>query len=169
MMSEDSVIVATPMGYVELVANQQGLVKVSFEQLLTPSSSTSLETQPQTSNPTLLEVANQLAAYFAGKQPAFSQNLLVSAQGTDFQRSVWQVIAEIPYGQVMSYKEIAETIGKPRAYRAVANACGKNPLPIIVPCHRVVGSGSKGRYTLGGYSSGLDKKKFLMELEKITL
>ena len=84
-----------------------------------------------------------------------------------------QTIAEIPYGEVMSYKEIAETIGRPRAYRAVANACGKNFLLVVVPCHRVVGSGpvrnGKPTFTLGGYSSGLDKKRWLMKLERIDL
>lgn len=83
--------------------------------------------------------------------------------GTEFQARVWTAILGISYGETKSYSELAEEIGMPNAYRAVANACGANPVPLIIPCHRVVGK--KGN--LGGYGPGLDKKKFLLDLEKI--
>ncbi|WMT50548.1 MAG: methylated-DNA--[protein]-cysteine S-methyltransferase [Ferroplasma sp.] len=82
--------------------------------------------------------------------------------GTEFQVKVWTAINAIPYGETKSYSELAEEIGMPTAYRAVANACGANPVPLIIPCHRVVGKNG----SLGGYGPGIDKKKFLLELEK---
>ena len=86
----------------------------------------------------------------------------VDIYGTEFQAKVWTAIKAIPYGQTKSYSELAEEIGMPTAYRAVANACGANPVPIIIPCHRVVGKNGN----LGGYGPGVDKKKFLLDLEK---
>ena len=84
--------------------------------------------------------------------------------GTDFQKSVWQTLQQIPYGETRTYQEIAKTIGHPRAYRAVANAVGANPVPIIIPCHRVVRSDG----SLGGYSAGVGvaTKKWLLDFEK---
>ncbi|MBI4352417.1 MAG: methylated-DNA--[protein]-cysteine S-methyltransferase [Candidatus Omnitrophica bacterium] len=86
-------------------------------------------------------------------------------QGTAFQKRVWQELLKIPFGRTVSYKTIAERIGRPRAVRAVANAIGQNPLPILVPCHRVVRSDQ----TLGGYSRGLNHKRWLLEYERKTL
>lgn len=83
--------------------------------------------------------------------------------GTEFQVRVWTAIKAIPYGETKSYSEIADDIGMPRACRAVANACGANPVPLIIPCHRVVGKNGN----IGGYGPGVDKKKFLLELEKV--
>ena len=110
---------------------------------------------------------------FDGLQPAIDAiihyldgdqlDIPVDIYGTEFQAKVWTAIKAIPYGQTKSYSELAEEIGMPTAYRAVANACGANPVPLIIPCHRVVGK--KGN--LGGYGPGLDKKKFLLDLEKI--
>jgi methylated-DNA-[protein]-cysteine S-methyltransferase len=99
-------------------------------------------------------------AYFRGEPVIFDYPLDLDAY-TAFQQAVWAAMREIPYGQTRSYRWIAERIGKPGAARAVGNACGRNPLPIIQPCHRVVGS--KGR--LGGFSGGLDLKKALLRLE----
>ena len=82
--------------------------------------------------------------------------------GTPFQQSVWRALQQIPYGQTISYAQLAQNIGKPTAYRAVANANGKNPLSIIIPCHRVVASDG----SLGGYTGGLDKKRILLSIEK---
>lgn len=87
----------------------------------------------------------------------------VDIYGTEFQVKVWAAIKAIPYGATKSYSELAEEIGMPTAYRAVANACGANPVPLIIPCHRVVGKNGH----LGGYGPGVDKKKFLLDLEKI--
>ena len=86
----------------------------------------------------------------------------VDIYGTEFQARVWTAIKSIPYGETKSYSELAEEIGMPNAYRAVANACGANPVPLIIPCHRVVGKNGD----LGGYGPGMDKKKFLLNLEK---
>jgi methylated-DNA-[protein]-cysteine S-methyltransferase len=159
-------VISTPVGHIELTIQNDVLVEATF-QLLAPAISADVATQPDHS------IIQQLQEYFDGKRKDFEFEWSFDHAGTDFQKAVWQTIAEIPYGEVMSYKEIAETIGKPRAYRAVANACGKNFLPVVVPCHRVVGSGpvrgGKPTFTLGGYSSGLDKKRWLMELEGIEL
>ena len=103
-------------------------------------------------------------AYFSGKRVEFDYP--VDVEGfTPFQKAVWAAMREIPYGQTRSYRWIAEKVGRPRAYRAVGNACGKNPLLIIQPCHRVVGS--QGR--LGGFSAGLELKEALLQLEGVGL
>jgi methylated-DNA-[protein]-cysteine S-methyltransferase len=166
----DTITIVSPLGYLQLVAQDDHVVAIEFEHLIGEVSTNEKSDQQARSNhPTLQTAIDQLQAYFDGQQRDFTFALNMVHQGTPFQQAVWQVIAEIPYGQVMSYKEIAETVGKPRAYRAVANACGANPLPIVVPCHRVVGSGANGKYTIGGYSSGLDRKRTLMALEGIEL
>lgn len=102
----------------------------------------------------------QLDEYFAGERKVF--DLPITFNGTDFQKKVWRALCEIPYGETRSYKEIAITIGNEKACRAVGMANNKNPITIIVPCHRVIGSNSK----LVGYAGGLDMKKGLLELEK---
>lgn len=89
-------------------------------------------------------------------------NLPVAVRGTDFQRRVWAAIMSIPYGETRTYNDIADSIGKPRAYRAVANACASNPVPLIVPCHRVVRKDGG----MGGYALGVERKRFLLNMEK---
>lgn len=103
----------------------------------------------------------QLDEYFAGGRRTF--DIPLTAAGTDFQKKVWDELMLIPYGRTVSYKEVAERIGRPSAVRAVANAVGANPVSILVPCHRVIGSGR----TLTGYAGGLAAKKFLLELESV--
>jgi methylated-DNA-[protein]-cysteine S-methyltransferase len=103
-----------------------------------------------------------LLDYFAGK-PVDFRSLPLDASGSDFQLRVWEALTRIPYGQVRSYAGIAVEIGKPRATRAVGMANGRNPLAVIVPCHRVVEKNSQ----LGGYSSGLARKRFLLGLEGV--
>lgn len=105
-------------------------------------------------------VRQQLADYFAGRRTRF--DLDMNLMGTDFQKQVWQALTQIPYGQTLSYGELAVRIGNPNASRAVGLANGKNPIPIIVPCHRVVGK--NGRLT--GFGGGLDVKAYLLELEQ---
>lgn len=90
------------------------------------------------------------------------KNILNSIKATEFQKLVWKETMKIPYGYTATYKEIAERIGNPKSYRAVGNALGKNPLPIIIPCHRVI----KGDGKLGGFTGGINLKKFLLKLEK---
>lgn len=104
--------------------------------------------------------ATQLGEYFAGKRHSF--DLPLDMRGTEFQRKVWKALLEIPYGTAVSYKSIAERIGQPKAVRAVGGANNKNPLPIVVPCHRVIGSGG----ALVGYGGGLSIKESLLSLER---
>lgn len=106
-------------------------------------------------------VAEQLDSYFDGRLRAF--DLPLNPQGTAFQRKVWAALAEIPYGETISYLELARRIGNPNSVRAVGLANGKNPLPIVVPCHRVVGSNG----ALVGYGGGLPIKKALLALEGV--
>ena len=108
--------------------------------------------------PLLSHWVQQTEEYFAGKRTAF--DLPLKLAGSDFQRLVWQGIREIGYGEVMSYGQLAEKINRPKAFRAVGSACGANPLPIIIPCHRVVARGG-----LGGFGLGLEAKKILLKLE----
>lgn len=109
----------------------------------------------------LLATISQLQQYQAGKLQQFDIPLDLSL-GTPFQQSVWRALQQIPYGQTISYAQLAQNIDKPTAYRAVANANGKNPFSIVIPCHRVVASDG----SLGGYTGGLDKKRLLLKIEK---
>ena len=102
----------------------------------------------------------ELAEYFAGSRKSFDIPLLLV--GTDFQKSVWQALREIPYGEVVSYMDVSQSIGNPQAIRAVSQAIGSNPLSILIPCHRVVG----GNGALTGYAGGIEAKRCLLELEK---
>lgn len=134
-----------------LVATETHLINIQF-------------TQPQKAllqTTELLSMATiQLDEYFQGKRTTFS--LPFKLTGTPFQLAVWKELQNIPYGQTTSYKEIAQKINKPKAYRAVGMANNKNPLPIIISCHRVIGSNGK----LIGYAGGLKLKNYLLELEK---
>jgi methylated-DNA-[protein]-cysteine S-methyltransferase len=107
-----------------------------------------------------LKVIDQLDAYFKGELTKFDIELNI--QGTDFQKKVWKELVKIPYGETLSYGELAKRIGNPKASRAVGMANGKNPISIIVPCHRVIGKNG----SLTGFGGGLDAKKTLLDLEK---
>ncbi len=109
------------------------------------------------------EISRQLEAYFAGELKSFDVKL--APEGTEFQKAVWNALKEIPYGETRTYKDIAESIGNPKAYRAVGLANNRNPIAIIVPCHRVIGADGK----LTGYAGGLDVKEFLLKLEDNSL
>ncbi|RJQ50665.1 MAG: methylated-DNA--[protein]-cysteine S-methyltransferase [Nitrospiraceae bacterium] len=102
----------------------------------------------------------ELSAYFKGENKVFSQEIKF-LKGTDFEQKVWSALQEIPFGETRSYKWVAERIGKPAAVRAVGQALSKNPVPIVVPCHRVIESDG----SIGGYSSGVNVKKRLLEME----
>lgn len=117
-------------------------------------------TQPHCPSPLSDLAAGQIMEYFQGKRKDF--DLPIYAPGTPFQMAVWHEISRIPYGQTRTYGEIAAAIGKPGAARAVGIACNRNPLWILIPCHRVVGSGNR----LTGYAGGLSMKQFLLELEQ---
>lgn len=106
------------------------------------------------------QAIKEITEYLEGKRTEFSVNIRL--QGTEFRIAVWDELRRIPYGKTITYAQLARRIGHPKAYRAVANACGANPFPIIIPCHRVVASGGKP----GGYTGGLDIKQTLLAIEK---
>ena len=110
--------------------------------------------------PVLVETERQLGEYFAGGRKAFS--VALDMRGTRFQRDVWEALLAIPFGETRSYGQLAKQLGNPRATRAVGAANGRNPISIIVPCHRVIGSSGK----LTGFAGGLDTKAHLLGLEK---
>ncbi len=107
------------------------------------------------------QAINELNEYFEGKRKNFTVPL--NPEGTEFQKKVWKALLNIPYGKTCSYKDIAEKIGSPKACRAVGSSNGKNPIPIIIPCHRVINASGN----IGGYSAGLDIKTKLMNIENI--
>ncbi len=111
------------------------------------------------SNPLLDRAARQIAEYFAGKRQVF--DVPISYQGTDFQERVWGQLLKVPYGKTASYQDIARGVGSPLAVRAVGAANGKNPISLIVPCHRIIGSNG----TLVGYGGGLWRKEWLLKHE----
>ncbi len=108
-----------------------------------------------------LQLRQQLSEYFDGKRKSFSVPL--APEGTDFQKAVWLALTKVPFGETRTYGQQAEMIGNPKAVRAVGAANGRNPIGIVIPCHRVIGSSGK----LTGYAGGLDKKEFLLRLEGI--
>jgi len=114
----------------------------------------------ESSTGALAETVRQLREYFAGKRADF--DLPLAPEGTSFQREVWRKLQEIPYGETISYGELAKRVGNPKASRAVGSANGKNPIPIVIPCHRVIA----GNGTLGGFGGGLTVKQQLLALEK---
>lgn len=149
----------SPVGTLKLVAHDQALVAVMWDnEDHKRVRLAELIESPQ--HPMLHKVKQQLEQYFAGQRQQF--DLPLDFQGTDFQQQVWQVLLTIPYGETRSYKEIALQIGNAKAVRAVGAANGKNPISIIAPCHRVIGSGG----ALVGFAGGLDKKQILLSLEQ---
>lgn len=146
----------TPIGELLLAGDADGLTLIGF-----PKGSMRREPEPDWifNEKPLGEARRQLREYFTGERREFDLSLKLS--GTDFQVSVLRALQEIPYGQTVSYGEIAKRIGRPRAVRAVGAANGRNPLPIVVPCHRVIGSTGD----LTGFGGGLDTKEALLRLE----
>ena len=147
----------SPVGPLLLAASDAGLRAIEFAENRHPvKRSTDWQ---EGDHPLLAQAHRQLDEYFAGTRNAF--DLPLSPQGTDFQRKVWNTLASIPYGQTISYAQLAQRIGKPSAMRAVGAANGRNPLPIVLPCHRVIGADG----SLTGFGGGLPTKQFLLELE----
>jgi len=149
----------SPLGAIVMAATEQGLAGLWFEaQRHFPQD---ISAQPSdTSHPVLAQAVAQLSDYFAGQRTHFDLPLDLSA-GTAFQQSVWQALLAIPMGNTVSYGEISCQIGKPSAVRAVGSAIGRNPISIIVPCHRVLGADG----SLTGYAGGLIRKSALLKLE----
>lgn len=150
---------ASPVGTLKLVAHETALVAVLWENE-NPKRVRLAELVEQADHPVLLETQKQLTEYFAGKRQQF--DLPLDFAGTKFQQKVWQALLSIPFGETRSYRDIAEQIGNVKAVRAVGAANGKNPISIIAPCHRVVGTNGK----LVGFAGGLDNKDILLRLEK---
>ncbi|CAL68177.1 methylated-DNA--[protein]-cysteine S-methyltransferase [Christiangramia forsetii] len=142
--------IKTPLGIAELCGNSDGLISVKVMDAGSVTSEIPSE---------LKTAATQLASYFKGELNEFS--LKLNPQGTDFQKKVWKQLEKIPYGTTTSYLQLSRELGDKKAIRAVAAANGKNPLWIIVPCHRVIGSDG----SLTGYAGGLYRKKWLLDLE----
>lgn len=142
--------VQTPIGIAELIGDKNGLASITV-----------LESKkPKGTIPTVLKDAvEQLEDYFEGNRTVFE--LQLNPSGTDFQKKVWEALLQIPFGKTISYLELSKQLGDVKAIRAVASANGKNPLWIVVPCHRVIGTNGD----LTGYAGGLHRKKWLLEHE----
>lgn len=147
-------LIDTPIGTLRLLAGGEQLVAIEFEGMY---SAATIDEGP--AEAVLDAAAGQLREYFAGQRRAF--DLPLAPAGTDFQRQVWAALTEIPFGELRSYQDIARGINRPKAVRAVGAANGRNPLPIVVPCHRVVGSDG----SLTGFAGGLGAKQTLLSLE----
>lgn len=153
--------ITSPLGPLLLAASAQGLAGVWFkDQRHHPLDTTVASWGEGGDHPVLRSAARQLERYFAGEAPGFDLPLDLSA-GTPFQQAVWEALLAIPAARTHSYTEVAQRVGRPAAVRAVGTAIGRNPLSIVVPCHRVLGAGG----ALTGYAGGLDRKAALLRLE----
>ena len=141
----------TPLGKIIAVADEEGLCSLDFDENASASDEENVH---------LTQLQRELSEYFAGKRKTFDVRL--NPKGTPFQRAVWRTLCDIPYGSVISYSQEAQMLSHAKAVRAVANANGKNPIPIIIPCHRVIAKGGG----IGGYSGGIWRKEFMLELER---
>lgn len=156
-----SIVTESPLGLLSIAATSTGIAAIEFGEMDFTAIAKKMKLQlVYGSTPLLENCIAQLNEYFAGKRRNFS--LPLHLVGTDFQQKVWKTLMTIPYGTTISYKEEAQRAGNEKAIRAVAQANGANPIPIIIPCHRVINANG----TLGGYSSGIDKKQFLLDLEQ---
>lgn len=145
------IFLKTPQGTIRVSGSEAGISEIKF-----------LDEEQQTTSDIpdfLLPAIQQLQAYFKGDLKEF--HLKLDLQGTDFQKKVWNAILEIPYGKTLSYLELSRKLGDVNAIRAVASANGKNPVWIVVPCHRVIGSDG----SLTGYAGGLERKRYLLHHE----
>ena len=154
----NQIVVASPVGKLRLIASDKGLVAIDVRNVR-------VAIDQETNAPAqkiLSATKKQLEQYFAGNRTTF--DIPLDLEGTEFQQQAWRALCRIPYGKTISYGQQAKNIKKPKAFRAVGSANGKNPIPIIVPCHRVVA----GDGALGGYSLGLKMKKQLLALEGVS-
>jgi len=147
-----TVFTQSPIGVIEIVGNSEGVSSILFKD---DDSLAISENIPKELN----DVVTQLQEYFEGKRSTF--NMKISPKGTDFQKRVWNELLNIPFGKTLNYQQIANKLGDPKVIRAAASANGKNPISIIIPCHRVIGSDG----SLTGYAGGLHRKKWLLEHE----
>jgi methylated-DNA-[protein]-cysteine S-methyltransferase len=152
-------LIDSPVGELKLVASDKGLVAILWEND-SPRRVRLSELVEDEHHPVLVETERQLEEYFAGKRKVFS--VALDMRGTRFQKDVWEALLAIPFGETRSYGQLANQLGNPRATRAVGAANGRNPVSIIVPCHRVIGASGK----LTGFAGGLNAKARLLGLEK---
>ncbi len=146
---------ASPVGPLYARVGKKGIVEIAFTDLTEATPAQELR------HPLLRLLEYELDAYFTGNLRRFTVPIDRSS-GTPFQQQVWQTIIDIPYGETITYGDLARKIGRPTAYRAVANALGRNPVSIVAPCHRIIGANGK----LTGFGGGLSRKRFLLDLEK---
>jgi methylated-DNA-[protein]-cysteine S-methyltransferase len=163
----DSTTVKSPIGTLLVESDGRAITQITLPGKFTQKASMS-PTSPNADNKTenknsavLSRAVKQLDEYFAGKRTEF--DLPLELEGTAFQKDVWLALAEIPYGKTISYAELASMVGRPSAFRAVGQANGANPIPIVLPCHRVIASGGG----IGGYGGGLEMKRRLLALEGV--
>ena len=156
MIQSHSIYYASPVGMLRITERGNRLVAIEFMATCSASSQSEIEAVPL-----LKETVRQLTEYFDGKRRDF--DLPLDLQGADFWKRVWQALRAIPYGETRSYKQMAEAVGCPKGSRAVGMANNRNPIPIIIPCHRVIGADGK----LVGYAGGLEMKKQLLAIEKV--
>lgn len=157
----------SPVGELLLLAEQQGLIGIEFEQ---EQVATKIAPHWQPSSQAagaiqaiFCKATAVLARYFNGEKPEFADLDFLAPKGTAFQQAVWSILLAIPYGKTTSYGEIAAQLGKPNAMRAVGGAVGRNPISILIPCHRVLGKNQ----ALTGFGGGLPAKRYLLQLEEI--
>ena len=149
--------IKTPIGIITIKEKNNKIIELQLNSNLVQPIK---ENEQIKETPLLIEAEKQLTEYFNKTRTKF--DLPLAPQGTDFMKRVWKELIQIPYGETRTYKQIAQKIGNEKASRAVGMANNKNPIPIIIPCHRVIGANNK----LVGYALGLDKKEFLLNLEK---
>ncbi|MCK4311314.1 MAG: methylated-DNA--[protein]-cysteine S-methyltransferase [Candidatus Cloacimonetes bacterium] len=154
-------VIESPVGQLILITNESNLVGIKFG--YNKNEELPCNFVKQDIHPILRKTEIQLDEYFRGKRKKFELPLFMP--GTDFQKRVWERLLDIPFGETISYQELAERIGDKKKARAVGSANGKNPIPIIVPCHRVIAKDG----SLGGFGGGVPIKRYLLELEKIVL
>jgi len=146
----------SPIGTLHLVAEEGALVGLAMEER---PKRTATAASPGAEDPVLAEAERQLTAWFKGERTGF--DLKLAPKGTPFQLAVWRALREIPFGETCSYRDLAARVGRPKAVRAVGAANGRNPIAIVVPCHRVIGADG----TLTGYGGGLPRKRWLLAHE----
>jgi methylated-DNA-[protein]-cysteine S-methyltransferase len=151
-------IIASPVGKLKLFASVKGLAAILWE-YDDPRRVRLGELREDTNHPVLLQIERQLGEYFAGTRKAFTVDL--DMVGTEFQKKVWEALLAIPFGETRTYADIARQIGSPNAFRAVGAANGRNPVSIVAPCHRAIGSDG----SLTGFAGGLSAKQYLLTLE----
>jgi len=140
----------SPIGYLRIVSNERDIIRLEFSEVYYKMKMIPVQIQ---------QCINQLDEYFKGERKVFT--IGINPSGTEFQAKIWNLLLKIPYGKTISYLDLAREFGDEKAIRAIASANGKNPIPVLIPCHRVIGNNG----SLTGYAGGLLKKQWLLEHE----